>query len=288
MSICGFTFVRNAIQFDYPVVESINSILPIVDKMIVLVGESEDETLTLIQSINSSKIEIHHSVWDDSLRKGGRVLATEADKAFLLVPKKYDWAFYIQADEIVHEDDYPAILEGTKKWQDDSTVDGLLSRYLHFYGSYDYVGDAYSWYRYETRILKNDKSFYAYRDAQGFRKTGDTKLQVKSIDAKMYHYGWVKSPSLQQAKRNEFSRFYNCDEELTLSVEKDFNYHRVEALKKFEDCHPAVMAKRIAEKNWNFEFDLSQSHLSFKDRIRSIVEKWTGHILWEFRNYQKK
>ena len=103
MKICGFTFVRNAVKYDYPVVESITSILPIVDQFIVSVGNCADGTLELIESIGSPKIKIVHSVWNDSLKEGGRVLAAETDKVLAQVPADYDWAFYLQADEVVHE-----------------------------------------------------------------------------------------------------------------------------------------------------------------------------------------
>jgi hypothetical protein len=82
MKVCGFTIIRNAIKFDYPVIESITSILPICDQFIVAVGNSDDETLQLIQSINSPKIKIIETIWDDSLREGGKVLADETNKAF--------------------------------------------------------------------------------------------------------------------------------------------------------------------------------------------------------------
>ena len=48
MKVCGFTIIRNAIKYGYPVAESIRSILPICDKVVVAVGESEDDTLALI------------------------------------------------------------------------------------------------------------------------------------------------------------------------------------------------------------------------------------------------
>ena len=59
--------VRNAVKFDYPIVESIKSILPIVDEYMVAVGNSDDGTLELIRSINSPKIKIIETIWDDSL-----------------------------------------------------------------------------------------------------------------------------------------------------------------------------------------------------------------------------
>src|SRR5688572_6227785 len=119
MKVSGFTFIRNAIKYDYPVVESINSILPLCDEFIVAVGNSEDETLALIKSINSPKIKIIETVWDDSLREGGKVLAFETDKAFKAISVDSDWAFYIQADEVVHEKYLLDIKEGMLKWKDD-------------------------------------------------------------------------------------------------------------------------------------------------------------------------
>lgn len=103
MKVCGFTIVRNAIRYDYPVVESILSVLPAVDEMLVSVGDSEDETLQLIRDINSPKIRIMQSTWDDSLREGGRVLAEETNKALASIGPEFDWCFYIQADEVLHE-----------------------------------------------------------------------------------------------------------------------------------------------------------------------------------------
>ena len=49
MKVSGFTFVRNAVKYDYPVVESIASILPLCDEVVVAVGQSEDGTRALIR-----------------------------------------------------------------------------------------------------------------------------------------------------------------------------------------------------------------------------------------------
>ncbi len=72
MRVSGFTIVRNAIKYDYPVKEAILSILPLCDEVIVAVGKSEDNTLELIKSIPSEKIKIIETVWDDTLREGGQ------------------------------------------------------------------------------------------------------------------------------------------------------------------------------------------------------------------------
>ena len=288
MQISGFTFVRNAIQYDYPVVESIMSILPVVDEFIVSVGNSDDQTLSLIQSISSPKIKIVESIWDDTLRSGGRVLAVETDKAFSHVSEKSDWAFYLQADEVVHEKYHQTILKAANQYKDQLKVEGLLFNYQHFYGTYDYVGDTRRWYDKEIRIIRNDKSIRSYRDAQGFRKN-DRKLQVKQIDASIYHYGWVKHPELQQHKRENFGKLWSDAEQMESDKQKQdlFNYvNDADSLVKFTGTHPQTMHQRIKDKNWQIDFDLAKKKLSFKDWLLYKIEKLTGKRLFNYKNYR--
>ena len=183
MKVCGFTFIRNAIKYDYPIVEAIQSILPICDEFIVAVGNSDDDTLGLIQNISTDKIKIVETTWDDSQRKDGKVLAIETNKAFKNIPKDADWCFYIQGDEVIHEKYLPIIKKGMEKHQENKLVDGLLFKYLHFYGSYDYVGDSSQWYNHEIRIVKNNPNIYSYKDAQGFRKNDNEKSIPMDLDA---------------------------------------------------------------------------------------------------------
>src|SRR5204863_3104290 len=130
----------------------------------------------------------------------GRVLAVETDKAFQEVSSDSDWAFYIQADEILHEKYLENVIMNMKKYKDDPKVEGLLFNYLHFYGSYDYIGESFRWYRREVRVIRNTKDIFSYRDAQGFRKKPNEKLRVKHVDASVHNYGWVKEPKAMQGK----------------------------------------------------------------------------------------
>ncbi|MGZ3920904.1 MAG: glycosyltransferase family 2 protein, partial [Bacteroidia bacterium] len=140
MKLAGFTIIRNALKYDYPVIEAITSILPICDRFYVGVGNSGDETRKLIESIGSDKIEIIDTIWNDSLREGGLVLSDETNKVFDKIPVEYDWCFYIQSDECVHENDLDKIKEACVKYKNDKNVDGLLFNYKHFYGQYNYIG----------------------------------------------------------------------------------------------------------------------------------------------------
>ncbi len=237
MKISGFTIVRNAVLYDYPIVEAITSILPVVDEMIVLVGNSEDNTEELIRSIHSDKIKIHHSVWDENLKKGGVVLAIETDKAFQLISPESDWAFYIQADEVIHEKYHDTIRRTSLLYKDDKRVEGLLFNYLHFYGTYDYVADSRKWYHKEVRIIRNDKGIHAYRDAQGFRR-GVKKINVKPVDAMVYHYGWVKNPRKMKEKLKKIQELWLDTIDDPTNIERRsgeiFDFNAFDSLKHFE------------------------------------------------------
>ena len=274
MKVTGFTFIRNAVKFDYPVKEAITSILPICDDFVVAVGNSDDTTLDLIKSIDPIKIRVIETVWDDSLREGGAVLAKETDKALAAISLESDWAFYIQGDEVVHEDFLPIIKAAMQTYKDVSKVDGLLFNYLHFYGSYDFVGASSNWYKNEIRIIKPGRDIYSYKDAQGFRKGDNKKLKVIPINACVYHYGWVKEPKLMQTKTANFEKFYNSDQwikENMVGIE-EFDYvAHIKEIKPFKGSHPEVMKSRIAAKNWKFNADISMNKTRLKDKIKRFL-----------------
>jgi hypothetical protein len=284
--VSGFTFVRNAVRYDYPVSESIRSLLPLVDELIVCLGNSDDSTEELIKSINDPKIKIVHTVWDDSLREGGQVLAVETNKAMDAISDKADWAIYIQADEVLHEQDYPAIKASMQKYLQDKEVEGLLLKYLHFYGSYSYTGDSRRWYRNEIRIIRNDKSIRSFRDAQGFRKNG-LKLKVAKINANVYHYGWVKNPLKQLEKQKNFHKLWHDDNWVKEKVDtQKFDYSEIDSLSEFKGIPPIVMKERIAAMDWDFHFSPSDKKLSLKDKSLQLFEKLTGYRLFEYKNYK--
>lgn len=276
MKVTGFSFIRNGIKLDYPIVEAIQSILPICDEFVVAVGNSEDKTLALIKAIDPLKIKIIETIWDDSLRENGAVLAIETNKAFKAISKESDWAFYIQGDEVIHEKYLPVIQAAMLEYKDNQKVDGLLFNYQHFYGSYDYLGASNSWYKDEIRVIRNDKSIYSFKDAQGFRKGENQKLNVIGIPAFVNHYGWVKDPRAMQQKQESFHKLWHSDEWLAKNVDKteSFEYEKhVSQLKRFTDSHPKVMEERLKRVNWDFGFDISMSKRSSKDRVKDLLLK---------------
>ena len=285
MKVSGFTFVRNGTKFDYPFIESLQSLLPLCDEVIVTVGKSDDDTLERIQSLHSQKIKIIQTTWEESLRKDGAILAQQTNIALQNVTG--DWAIYLQADEVLHEKDYSSIQQAMNLYLQKSEVEGLLFHYKHFYGSYQYVGDSRRWYRREIRIVRPDIGILSWGDAQGFRINGQ-KLRVKLIDACAYHYGWVKPPAIQQLKQQHFNKLWHSDDWMKDHIGNvtEYDYSNGGKLKLFSSAHPSVMKDRVSKQFWNFEYSPEKIKQSFKEQLLDAIESKTGWRIGEYKNYK--
>lgn len=294
MQVSGFTFIRNGVKYDYPFVESIKSLLPLVDELIVAVGNSEDDTLKNVLSINDSKIKIVETTWDETLREGGAVLATETNKAKAHVSTESTWLIYLQSDELIHEKHYQSIKNAMQNYADDENVEGLLFNYKHFYGSYNYYADGVKWYDKEIRIIRNDKNIVSYKDAQGFRKNGN-KLKVKLIDAFIFHYGWVKNPVSMFQKQTDIGKWWrNNDEQQNYEQENKtknkgiaFVFNQIDSVAKFTETHPLMMQNRIEKADWKITLDEKRKNFSSaKQKIFYWMKKKWGWRPGEYKNYK--
>jgi hypothetical protein len=252
MKISGFTFCRNVVKYDYPVVESIRSILPIVDEFIVNIGRCDDGTLQLIQAISDPKIRIVESVWDDTLRKDGLIYSQQTNVA--LAQCKGDWAFYIQADEVVHEDDLPVLRDSMQRHLRNPSVKGLLFRYLHFVA--DYWSTNPWFYHKAVRIIRNNGEVESCGDAVGFHfKSTQQYLQsgpkewIAPSGGRVFHYGWVKDPKTMLEKKREQVSVYHGGHipaaEAKQLAHDTFQFEDYAVLKEFSGRHPSVMQTRL-------------------------------------------
>jgi hypothetical protein len=284
MKVSGFTFVRNGVKYDYPFLESIKSLLPLCDEVVVAVGQSEDDTLDRIKSLQDPKIRILETVWDDTMRQGGTILSHQTNLALDQVTG--DWAFYLQADEVLNEHDYSTIRDAMLRYKDENEVEGFLFKYKHFYGSYNYIGDSRRWYRREIRIVRPNIGVRSWADAQGFRLNGK-KLNVKFIDAVIYHYGWVKSPEVQQLKQKNFNKLWHIDKWVDQHVGDaiEYNYSQGGRLKLFDGLHPKVMKERIQGQSWIFTYDPFKVQQPIKEKILDAIESQFGWRIGEYKNY---
>lgn len=285
MKVSGFTILRNGSKYEYPYIESIKSILPICDEFIVAVGDSEDDTLQQIESLNEAKVKIIRTVWDESLRTGGKILAQQTDIALSYITG--DWGIYLQADEIIHEKYLPTIQTAMQDNFQKKEVEGLLLKYKHFYGSYDCVANSRNWYRHEIRVIRNGIGVKSWKDAQGFR-IDRRKMFVKAVDAYVYHYGWVKHPKVMQEKIKSFNKLWHDDEWMkkNIPVQPEFDYSTIDSIEKFTETHPKVMTERILKYNWSF-IPPEDCKQKIKYRLLRNIEEMTGLRIGEYRNFRR-
>jgi glycosyltransferase involved in cell wall biosynthesis len=271
MKISAFTMCRNVTKFYYPVKESIMSALPLVDEMVIALGESDedDETERLIIEINSPKIKVIHTKWDLDAYPNGMVHAQQTDLAKAHCTG--DWLLYLQADELIHEKNYELIKSACTDYLDDLKVEGFLFDYFHFWGDYYHVIKGHTWYDQEIRIVRNVPEIHSWQSAQSFRYmpnfngkdyrmvTGTRKLRVKKIKAAIYHYGWVRPPSLMTNKMQALDRIHSHSKQRFVD---EFDYGDLSQLTRFTETHPKAITHWMQGFNW-------QQHLNYGDRKTS-------------------
>ncbi|HJR16842.1 MAG TPA: hypothetical protein VJ808_08305 [Gemmatimonadales bacterium] len=282
--ISGFTIVRNAIKLDFPVEASIRSILPICDEVVVNVGRSADETLELVRSIESRKIRILETEWDMTRRN--TVLGHETHRAMRACT--HPWGVYIQADEVLHERGADELATAIQEADGDRRIEGLLVRYLHFYGGFDTVATHRRWYRREVRAVRLEPQLdiRPYQGAQGFRVGADyRKIRARLTGAEMFHYGWARPAQALREKRDLGRTMYPWRDADVSRPLLDW----MPGLKPFEGTHPAVARQWIEARRFDpervigprkFRWRFLRYHLS------TMIERLTGVRVFEFRNYE--
>jgi hypothetical protein len=282
--VSGFTIVRNAIKLDFPVEASIRSILPICDEVVVNVGRSEDETLELVRSIGDPRIRIVETEWDMSRRN--TVLGHETLRAMRAC--RYPWGVYIQADEVLHERGAATLLEAIRRHDGDPRVEGLLVRYLHFYGGFDTIATHRRWYRREVRAVRLDPALdiRPYQGAQGFRVGPEhRKIRARLTDAEMFHYGWARPAQALREKRELGKTMYpwrDASERLPL-------LEWIPGMQAFRGDHPAVAREWIDARREDPERLIAPRRFRWRFLryyISGWIERWTGVRVFEFRNYE--
>lgn len=287
--ISGFTFVRNAVKLDFPVVASIRSLLPACDEVVVAVGRGEDDTLALVRSVDDPRVRIIETDWD--LSRGRRVLADQTDVA--LRACRHPWAIYIQADEVLADGSAELLRDAILTADGDRRVEGLLVQYLHFYGGFDSVATHRRMYRREVRALRTDPALgiHSFRDAQGFRVgPGDRKVRARLTDAEMLHYGWARAPRALPSKQEEHAVIFQWTEKTRRQREGRELLPWLPGLAPFPGPHPAAIrdwlasrraaaADGVAPFRWNWGF--------LRYWASMAVERITGWRPFEFRNYER-
>ncbi len=311
MTISGFTMVKNATKLFYPIGPSIASALPLVDEFVVALGKGDDDDTTrrAIESLNTDKVRIIDTEWDTEAFPNGTENAHQTDIAKEACTG--DWCFYLQADEVVHEQYLPEIRQQCERYLDDERVEGFLFNYVHFWGDFRHYHQAHGWYPEEIRIVRNDPDIHSWRSAQSFRRIpdfdgqsyrqteGTYKLNVVKLDACIYHYGWVRPPHLMNRKRKALDSIHKGEaaaEALHAQGADRFDYGDLSRLPVFKGTHPEVMQDWIAQFDWQSELDAPPNperplhkHEKTGNRLLTWVEQKLlgGRQLFTSRNWNR-
>ncbi len=295
MKITAFSYVRNGLHMGYPFLQSVQSVLPIVDEFIMVVGDSTDGTREAVKAL-SPKVKIIDTVWDMKLRSGGKIFAQQANLG--LDAMTGDWIIHIQADEVIHEQDIEKIRKYILAVDARPEVEGFLFPFLNFRGDYNHIHTGRTAHRFEIRAFRKNSAIRSYKDSQGFRKFSPRaayeggekgeKLHVVKIDVPIFHYSYVRPPRKMKEKAQVFTSFYvddNSLKEIFKGVE-EFDYNEVDKLEIFRGTHPALMKEVIARKDWEFEYHPGMKYTSVRHRILNKIEDWTGYRIGEYKNYK--
>ena len=284
VKVSGFTIVRNAVKLDFPLEASIRSIAPVCDEIVVNVGRSDDDTLDLVRSIREPKIRILETDWDMTI--ANRVLGQETLRAMRAC--RHPWGIYIQADEVLHERGAAELDRAIERHDGDPRVEGLLVRYLHFYGDMNTVAVNRRWYRREVRAVRLDPGLdiLPYQGAQGFRVGAKhRRIRARLTDAEMFHYGWARPARALRAKREASAVIYpwSREREARRPLLPWFP-----GLKTFSGTHPAAAREWVEARLHDAERRVEPAHFRpafLRFYISDAIERLTGARVFEFRNY---
>jgi glycosyltransferase involved in cell wall biosynthesis len=269
MTLGAFTYVYNMIDYDYPFEESVKSIIDVVDQFVICECNSTDNTADLVEKLRleyPNKIKVIHRNWVLHFTE----ISSVAN--FAMSHLNTDYAFQLQADEVVHHDS----LDELKDIVNILSLNNLTAakvHYTHFMANYETTFP----FCYDSlvRIVKMNSPWrvigdgvqFAYPDGQIHdEKVFDSNIQI-------FHYGKVKDPVKGWKKEWDFQQLYvdigfpdpkMLEMKNKIGAKCDYIYLFREhvlnkTINKFTGTHPNVMENRIKQfKSGGFEQFVSE------------------------------
>jgi glycosyltransferase involved in cell wall biosynthesis len=281
MKVSGFNFLRNAQRLGFPFVESIRSVLPIVDEFVVALGPCDDDTEAMLLEIGDPKIRIIHTTWNEQIRNDlhprGFVYAQQ--KSIALFNCTGDWAFYLEGDEVLNENELPKIRAAMETHLNDPRVEALVFDYLHFYGNRNTYAWSPAWYRTAPRILRNNIPAWAPEGL--FFSVLEDHLKGRypraaHAGATIYHYGWIRSETQMNSKLKDVEKYWSNNDKSVTYAEID-----AAALREFKGTHPAVMEKWLPPAKGLFQANPDHK-LTRRERRHRLMLRFENLTGWRY------
>lgn len=285
MKVSGFTFIRNATVLGYPYIDSLKSLLMLCDEVVVAVGDSVDDTLEQIQKIDDPRLRIISTTWNEKMQDRGYVYAQQ--KMIAQFNCTGDWVFYLEGDEIIHEEDIPLIRNQMQKYLDKKNIEALVFDYYHFYGNSDHIAISPRWYRQAPRILRNtvrswapDGLFWVIMNENKKGRYPNAAL----VGCHLYHYGHVRSVIAMNEKNKKVEQFWGN----TPSEFKGYGDVDPKSLTKFLGTHPKIVENWLTTSSEK-KFILNKNHIlttrEKRHRVMMFLGKFLGNPNWTKKHF---
>jgi len=188
MSISVVFVVKNAVKQGYCFWESLHSALPFADEVVISEGFSDDDTLKYIRAFLERHPDIPISVYQDKWEEKsyhGEVIAKVSQRA--INQARGDWVYYLQADEIIHED----MVGHIKKIAASPDYNSASFPFYHFIREWKPCEDPA--YKEAIRMIRRNKKIVLQGDAWNFYGETEPMCPASECPKPIYHFGWVFS-----------------------------------------------------------------------------------------------
>lgn len=246
--VSGLTIIRNGVRLNYPFMEAIRSALSICDEYIVVAGDSDDETLAHLATLDDPRIRVIHTRWSPDVTPQKCLLAQQTNIGLGFCSGR--WCLYLQANEVLHEGSLPRLRSLMEQHVDNHEVEAMLLERLTLWSDYNHYIPVYPRrFKYTPRIIRPNIGTYSIRDGMSFAifdgfSTHGRYPRAIDTGEDIYRYGYVHSVSQQALK------FENAVHKVEASERADddyyYRYYPRQFIAEYKGTHPAVMARRIA------------------------------------------
>lgn len=247
--LSAYSYLYQGVAFDYPFIESLQSVLPVVDELVVTYAEpcpdgTYEQLLRLAAHYPQLRL-LPSRLWtapDKPL--DGSLIRQAAEEAMAACTG--DWLWHLQADEVYSNADAKKVRElvNVSHHQD---VHGFIFNVLHFYGDANTVvgpqGAAAGWYLQCVRLSRKGAGQHE-GDAWTQSLIPAVAHGLRRTDITLYHYGHLRQAAVAEDKNRFMYSLYRADGQRPAHfVRPEQTQH---CLVPFDGQHPESMAPRLA------------------------------------------
>lgn len=199
VTLGGSTFAWNAIKQDYNVIETLECLYELCDEVAIVAGGTDGTTELVREWFNKSYnrpdkgatvlhlYELGEKEWKQ--QQGREKLSYFSNIA--IEHLQTDWNFYLQADEIIHEDCFPTIREAIKY-----DVDAYFCRRLNLWKTpYLMLNVPQERKPCSTEVIRLARTKYrCVDDAESLGVNGEVYVAGDMDAIQIFHMGFVRDP----------------------------------------------------------------------------------------------